>query len=212
MRLVAQAFIVSVAGVRPGRDRSGRGARSLTGRCRNTVPISTPQGNRTGRQGEIDSTDQYRSARSGPKPALFEFTSEADEIEAIAGLIRSWTESDNGIHVGVLARTKALVNKVVNGLADHGIEIELSDDRKADGSIVQVMTMHSAKGMEFTHVVLIGVGANVLPQRYQLQGLADAEADDARQRERSLLYVAASRARDQLVITTHEELSELLPT
>lgn len=40
-----------------------------------------------------------------------------------------------------------------------------------------------------------------MPQRYLLKGLAPAEADEALQRERALLYVAASRARDVLVVS-----------
>ena len=47
--------------------------------------------------------------------------------------------------------------------------------------------------------------------KYQLEGLGEAEKADAHQRERSLLYVAASRARDELVLTTHSAPSEFLP-
>ncbi|MFG6302301.1 hypothetical protein ACGLFO_01820 [Corynebacterium hesseae] len=51
-----------------------------------------------------------------------------------------------------------------------------------------------------------------MPQRYLLKGLAPAEADEALQRERALLYVAASRARDVLVVSVvGGEASELLP-
>ncbi|WP_182354768.1 3'-5' exonuclease [Flaviflexus huanghaiensis] len=211
-RIYGQQYVLSRFGI----STRGRASKRLTLNYRTTretldYAVRILDGEWTDAEGETDTTDQYRSARSGPKPALFEFSSEADEIRAVAGIIKAWMQGQEGIHVGVLARTKALVNRAVNGLAEHGIDIALSEDR-GDGPLVQVMTMHSAKGMEFTHVVLIGVGRNVLPQRYQLTGLAVAEADDARQRERSLLYVAASRARDQLVITTHEELSELLPS
>lgn len=50
-----------------------------------------------------------------------------------------------------------------------------------------------------------------MPQRYQLAGLGEAEAADVLQRERALLYGAASRARDALMITLSGEPSELLP-
>lgn len=71
--------------------------------------------------------------------------------------------------------------------------------------------MHGVKGMEFTHVVLLGITQDVLPFKLVMAGLADAEREGALQMERALLYVAASRARDELVITTHGEPSELLP-
>ena len=73
------------------------------------------------------------------------------------------------------------------------------------------MTMHNAKGLEFTHVILLDVSREALPQRYLMKGLAPAEADEALQRERALLYVAASRARDVLVVSVVGEASELLP-
>ena len=68
------------------------------------------------------------------------------------------------------------------------------------------MTMHGAKGMEFTHAIRMGVGRDILPQRFRLAGLTDADREATLQQERSLLYVAASRARDALVITTVGEV------
>lgn len=51
-----------------------------------------------------------------------------------------------------------------------------------------------------------------MPADYVLKGLADADRIDALARERSLLYVAMTRARDELVITTSGSPSSLLPT
>jgi len=76
---------------------------------------------------------------------------------------------------------------------------------------VSVMTIHGAKGMEVTHVSLMGVGKEFMPLRFRLKNLSEQDARAALQQERSLLYVAASRARDELVITTVGERSELLP-
>lgn len=73
------------------------------------------------------------------------------------------------------------------------------------------MTVHGAKGMAFTHVILMGVGKEFMPLRFRLKNLSEQDARAALQQERSLLYVAASRARDALVITTVGERSELLP-
>lgn len=71
--------------------------------------------------------------------------------------------------------------------------------------------MRGAKGMEFTHVILMGVGKSVMPLRYQLKNLSEEHARAALQRECSPLYMVASCARDALVITTVGERSELLP-
>lgn len=76
---------------------------------------------------------------------------------------------------------------------------------------VSVMTMHNAKGMEFTNVILADVSSNNMPKILGFNALAESEQNDALQHERALLYVAASRARNQLVITMVGTPSGLLP-
>ncbi|MGO1950738.1 MAG: hypothetical protein ACTH1D_13965, partial [Mycobacteriaceae bacterium] len=56
-----------------------------------------------------------------------------------------------------------------------------------------------------------GADAATMPQQFRMRGLAEAEKEDILQRERALLYVAASRARDALMVTVLGEPSELLP-
>lgn len=166
--------------------------------------------------GEVDSIFGYRSARSGPQPSILRASSPEQEIIAAAGVIRRWLDHglDVGedVRVGVMCRTRGQFKTILSGLADDGIDAVQT--KNADSSAqeqVSVMTMHGAKGMEFTHVVLIGVDKAIMPQRYALKNLSAEDQSTALQRERSLLYVAASRARDELVITTSNEPSELLP-
>ena len=49
--------------------------------------------------------------------------------------------------------------------------------------------------MEFAKVILVGIGAKSLPRAYLIDGVADEDRSAVLQRERSLLYVAATRAR-----------------
>ena len=111
--------------------------------------------------------------------------------------------------IGVLVRTNNLVDRAVSDLEDNGVVATTS--ATDDGPGVHVMTMHRAKGMEFNDVVLLSVDKSVMPARYITQGLGEEERDDALMRERALLYVAASRARESLVVITGEHPSELLP-
>ena len=73
-----------------------------------------------------------------------------------------------------------------------------------------VMTMHRAKGMEFSRVILAGADDKHVPLPVTLRSVPDEERDEAMLRERSLLYVASSRARDALVVTWSGNKSELL--
>ena len=59
------------------------------------------------------------------------------------------------------------------------------------------MTRHRAKGTEFSRVVLTDVGADPAWMKVVLD---DAERADAALREQALLYVSATRARDELVV------------
>lgn len=172
-------------------------------------------------EGDKDSVGQYRSARSGPAPMIVTAVSEDEEFAVAAGLINVWLEeaeraAEEGTHkevrVGVMCRTRGQLSRVVAGLADHGIDaVQTKNAELASHEQVSVMTMHGAKGMEFTHVILMGVGKEIMPLRFRLKNLSEEDARAALQRERSLLYVAASRARDALVVTTVGERSELLP-
>ena len=172
-------------------------------------------------EGDKDSVGKYRSARSGPAPMIVTAASEDEEFAVAAGLINVWLEeaeraAEEGTHkevrVGVMCRTRGQLSRVVAGLADHGIDaVQTKNAELASHEQVSVMTMHGAKGMEFTHVILMGVGKEIMPLRFRLKNLSEEDARAALQRERSLLYVAASRARDALVVTTVGERSELLP-
>ena len=73
-----------------------------------------------------------------------------------------------------------------------------------------VMTMHRAKGMEFSRVILSGADDKHVPSPATLRSVPDEERAEALLRERSLLYVASSRARDALVVTWSGKRSELL--
>ena len=165
-------------------------------------------------EGTEDHVEHYRSARTGPAPEILPCTSEEQEFAAAAERINHWLDADNAseVRIGVMCRTRGQLSRVVAGLADHGIDaVQTKNAELASHEQVSVMTMHGAKGMEFTHVILMGVGKDIMPVRYRLKHLSEADARTALQRERSLLYVAASRARDELVITTVGDRSELLP-
>lgn len=200
-----------------GIETRGRASRRLTLNYRTTrenlgYALGVLTGDWIDSEGEEDTTHGYRSARSGPLPRLLRFNTEGEEIAAVAELIAGWQDFNEDAHIGVLTRTRPLINRAVSGLADHGIQaMKTKNAELASREAVSVMTMHGAKGMEFTHVVLLGITREVLPLRFVLADLAEVEREEALQMERALLYVAASRARDQLVITTHGEPSELLP-
>jgi DNA helicase II / ATP-dependent DNA helicase PcrA len=60
---------------------------------------------------------------------------------------------------------------------------------------VSLMTIHSAKGLEFKHVFIAGVEEDLFPSKYSVDTLSDIEE------ERRLFYVAITRAEHSLCIS-----------
>ena len=58
---------------------------------------------------------------------------------------------------------------------------------------------------------LMGMDDGQMPLHWVVKGLGEHEKAEQLQRERALLYVAASRARESLLITSTGRLSELVP-
>lgn len=159
---------------------------------------------------QVDSLTGYHSVRQGPAPLVIHSASKPEEADKIAELIKSWIAADTGVSIGVLTRTTQRGGEISTQLSERDIPVAAGRKTSADHP-VSVMTMHNAKGLEFTHVVLLDVSAEAIPQKFLLNGLAPAEQEGSLQRERALLYVAASRARDMLAVSVVGEPSDLLP-
>lgn len=71
-------------------------------------------------------------------------------------------------------------------------DIETEDDENPDK--LSMMTIHSAKGLEFTNVFIVGVEENLFPNALSAMSLIELEE------ERRLFYVAITRAKENLVI------------
>ena len=73
--------------------------------------------------------------------------------------------------------------------------------------------MHSFKGLEFARLAVIAANNDNLPPTVAVTPAAEDQTqhDLDMLRERCLLYVACTRARDELVVTSSGTPSNLLP-
>lgn len=84
---------------------------------------------------------------------------------------------------------------------------EEADFEKTDANKVQLMTVHTAKGLEFEHVYVVGAVDGIMPSINAAKTL-DPDEDDDRyaqsnlEEERRIFYVAISRAKDELTISS----------
>ncbi|MCR9247330.1 MAG: ATP-dependent helicase [bacterium] len=74
-----------------------------------------------------------------------------------------------------------------------------SQDEEGDGPMVQLMTVHAAKGLEFDHVCIAGLEEGVFPS------FRSMEEPDALEEERRLCYVAITRARQTAMLSHARE-------
>jgi superfamily I DNA/RNA helicase len=71
--------------------------------------------------------------------------------------------------------------------------------------------MHLAKGLEFRAVAVMACDDEVVPLQERIETVGDdADLQEVYDTERQLLYVACTRARDNLLVTSVEPASEFL--
>ena len=154
----------------------------------------------------------YRSSRSGPAPILVPAGSPREQMRRAAAVVRSWLPADDdgagagGVRaaapetIAVLVPDRRRRDQVATALGEQGLQVRAVDREEAGPGMPLVMTMHRAKGLEFTHVLLLDVNTLLDPRRRYREPLDETALADWRLRERSLLYVAATRARDVLAV------------
>ena len=162
---------------------------------------------------QAEDASDYRSARTGPAPRTVQAKSSQDAEEKASDVVKTWLgEGVQAETIGVLVRTEQAGQQVVRALEEQGTTARFVSEKNVPAGKPVVMTMHRAKGMEFSRVLIFGADAASMPAPWAVSGLTDVDREDAHRREKSLLYVASSRARDELVVVWAGEPSELLPT
>jgi hypothetical protein len=154
----------------------------------------------------------YHSARLGPTPRIIPCSGLGEELDRAAEVIKAWT-ADAAVEpetVAILVRDMRQRSTVVTGLSERGVTVRPVDNEKIKPGLPVAMTMHRAKGTEFTNVLLFGINEGSIPAALAAERYSDESWADAMLRERSLLYVAATRARDELVVMWSGDVSPLL--
>lgn len=153
------------------------------------------------------------SAFNGNDPLLRLASSEKAERDLVAEWLRTRiAEGYTPEQLAVFVRDENQLDRAVNAVAAAGMNGEqLSMNREHPAGYVAVGTMHLAKGMEFRAVAVIACDEDVMPLQTRLATAADeAELEEIHDTERHLLYVACTRARDELLVSGVEPGSEFL--
>jgi len=162
--------------------------------------------------GGMDQQKGFMSLTHGEPPAVHECAGFADEIaflkRHIEGLQKNGTPLES---VCVVARTKHLLEGYASQLQALGFstyEIKRNAAEQRDKPGIRLATMRRVKGLEFEHVIAVAVNKGVLPLEAAVGDAEDAVAKrNADTGERSLLYVALTRARQCAIITGYGQMS-----
>jgi ATP-dependent exoDNAse (exonuclease V) beta subunit len=131
---------------------------------------------------------------------------------ALAERVHGWIgESIEPHAIAVAARAGYMAEQAAARLKAAGIPVT-SVTAKSAKDAVRVGTMHRMKGLEFQAVAVIGVADGIVPAPAAITPAATdplAHVQDL-QRERCLLFVACTRARDHLYVSYSGSPSPLL--
>jgi superfamily I DNA/RNA helicase/mRNA-degrading endonuclease RelE of RelBE toxin-antitoxin system len=164
--------------------------------------------------GGTDTLVGYRSVLRGAEPAQRGFDTLADELDGVAEQVEEWTTSGTPLEaIAVCVPTRDLVERVSARLAIAEVQtVEITPDGPRGRDGVHIGTMHRFKGLEFQRMIIAGASEGLLPRSAIDRRKAADPARYARElrRDRSLLFVAATRARDDLAIFWHGKPSRFL--
>ena len=96
----------------------------------------------------------------------------------------------------VTRATKPSLDDYLSSVALEGRDEEPDKDKQAATSAVKLMTLHSAKGLEFPRVYMVGMEEGLLPHKRAVDGTRENIEE-----ERRLAYVGITRAKDVLTLT-----------
>ncbi len=155
------------------------------------------------------------SLTRGPEPLVRHFETRGEQSAFIVDYLKRIQTEDGSLRgVCVVARTRRERDAVAAELDRHdlahvALEAGAVDAAEADG--VRLATMHRVKGLEFDRVVMASINADMVPLPTAIDARGDAvERDSAETEERALVYVAATRAKKELLVLSFESPSRLL--
>ncbi|MFG3131636.1 UvrD-helicase domain-containing protein [Streptomyces tendae] len=162
-----------------------------------------------------DTLAGYRSLLHGRRPQVAGHSSEQAEVAALVERVRGWIAQ--GIapsEIGVCTRFNVLLDKAYDRLTAAGIPVtRVKDGQGSSADGVRLATMHAMKGLEFRCVAVLGVTAGAVPFTREVTpaSVDSLQHDSDLMRERCLLFVACTRAREALAVTWSGAGSPFVP-
>ncbi|MFI8288212.1 UvrD-helicase domain-containing protein [Streptomyces sp. NPDC085614] len=163
-----------------------------------------------------DSLAGYRSLLHGRRPQVQGYATRQEETEALVERVRTLlAEGLAPDEIGVCARFNLSLDAAEEKLKAAGIPVLRVKGQAAQRSEgVRLATMHAMKGLEFRAVSVLGVSEGAVPFAREItpREMDPLQHDADVLRERCLLFVACTRARESLSVTWSGTSSPYLPS
>ncbi len=163
-------------------------------------------GNKEDRRGTV-------SVFNGPPPKITSCDGQESEIVEVS----AWLEqaSKEGVlphEIGIFVRSEGQLARAQSAVAGTGLPSNVLDSNvEIVNGKISIGTMHLAKGLEFRAVAVMACDDEVIPLQARIESVTDdSDLQEVYDTERQLLYVACTRARDQLMISGVDPTSEFL--
>jgi len=167
----------------------------------------------TDSDGNIEDRRGTVSVFNGPEPEVHVAPDEASE-ETLVG---SWLKAccDDGMRteeIAIFVRSIAQLGRAEAAAKSVGLPCKRLEKRmEVLPGVLPISTMHFAKGLEFRAVAIMACDEAVIPAAERIELATDpSELESIYNSERQILYVACTRARDRLLITSSGTASEFL--
>ncbi|MCL2656309.1 MAG: UvrD-helicase domain-containing protein [Betaproteobacteria bacterium] len=163
--------------------------------------------------GNVESRKGTISVFNGPEPTVCSYADAGAESQAVGVWLKQCNTS--GVlpqEIGVFVRSESELSRAQATVKAAGLQGRvLGKDMATQEGFVSITTMHLAKGMEFRAVAVMACDDEIIPSQVRIDTAADeAELTEIYNTERQLLYVACTRARDQLHVSAVKPESEFL--
>jgi superfamily I DNA/RNA helicase len=165
--------------------------------------------------GGTDSLKEYRSLMHGDAPIVKGFNRLEDELKYLKQFIEDIQTTEQKLAgVCLVFRTNKLMEQYESQLKAMGLTTKKIRRNQPDNPLeegIRISTMHRVKGLQFDYVLLPGLNHETLPLKSALDTCADKTSQTHMiAGERSLLHVAATRAKKQVLVTHYGQPSSFL--
>lgn len=163
--------------------------------------------------GEEEEKAGYISLYHGTKPTYTVYKTKEEEVSSVFESITKLFElgcqySD----IAICTRKKDGLKEFRNEL--HKQKIPYDDngsDRWTEGNTISLLTFHKIKGLEFEHVFIVDINDRTVPKLpFDFDDYDKGEQDIYLRNEKSMIYVAVSRAKKHVTVTGVGRRSKLL--